>query len=52
VGLFTSVLFIAPALGVIYLFESRPLSLWLINAGYQVVNAVAMGAVLGYWPWG
>jgi hypothetical protein len=51
-GFFASVLFIAPALGVIYLFESRPLKLWLINAGYQVVNATAMGAVLGVWPWG
>jgi len=38
--------------GLIYLFESRPLKLWLINAGYQVVNATAMGAVLGVWPWG
>jgi hypothetical protein len=51
-GFFASLLFIAPALAVIYLFESRPLKLWLINAGYQVVNATAMGAVLGVWPWG
>jgi hypothetical protein len=51
-GLFAGVLFVAPALGVIYLFESRPVKLWLINAGYQVVNATAMGAVLGVWPWG
>ncbi|MEY4760800.1 MAG: hypothetical protein RLZZ200_656 [Pseudomonadota bacterium] len=49
-GFFASLIFIAPALGVIYLFESRPLSLWLINTGYQVVNATVMGAVLGAWP--
>lgn len=49
-GFFASLIFIAPALGVIYLFESRPLKHWLINAGYQVVNATAMGAVLGAWP--
>jgi hypothetical protein len=51
-GFFVGLIFVAPALGVIYLFESRPLKLWLINAGYQVVNATAMGAVLGVWPWG
>jgi hypothetical protein len=49
-GFFASLVFIAPALGVIYLFESRALKHWLINAGYQVVNATAMGAVLGAWP--
>ena len=49
-GFFASLMFIAPALGVIYLFESRSLKHWLINAGYQVVNATAMGAVLGAWP--
>jgi hypothetical protein len=49
-GFFASLIFIAPALGVIYLFESRSLKHWLINAGYQVVNATAMGAVLGAWP--
>jgi hypothetical protein len=42
--------FIAPALGVIYLFEQQPFKLWLINAGYQVVNFAAMGAVIGAWP--
>ncbi len=46
VGLF----FIATALGVIYLFEMRPFRLWLINAGYQVANFAAMGAVVGAWP--
>jgi hypothetical protein len=51
-GFFVGLIFVAPALGVIYLFESRPLKLWLINAGYQVVNATAMGTVLGVWPWG
>jgi hypothetical protein len=37
-------------LGVIYLFEQRPFKLWLIDAGYQVVNFAAMGAVIGAWP--
>ncbi len=49
-GLLGAFFFIAPALGIIYLFEQRPLKLWLINAGYQVVNFSAMGAVIGAWP--
>jgi hypothetical protein len=49
-GAFIGAFFVATALGVIYLFESRPLGLWLINAGYQVVNFAAMGTVLGAWP--
>lgn len=50
VGLMGAVFFIAPALGVIHLFEQRPLKLWLLNAGYQVVNFSAMGAIIGLWP--
>ena len=49
-GLFTGLFFIATALGVIYLFEQRPLKLWFINAGYQVVNFAAMGTIVGAWP--
>lgn len=41
---------VAPALGVIYLFEQRPLALWGVNAGYHVVSFLAMGAILGMWP--
>ncbi len=49
-GFFVSLMFIATAIGVIYLFERRPLKLFFINAGYQVVNTTVMGAVLGVWP--
>ena len=52
VGLMGAVFFIATALGVIYLFEQRPLRLWLINAGYQIVNFSVMGAIIGGWPRG
>lgn len=48
-GLFAGIAFVATALGNIYLFEWRPKQLWLINAGYQVLNFTAMGAVLGAW---
>jgi hypothetical protein len=36
-------------LGIIYLFEARPLSLWLINAGYSTAALTIMGAILGGW---
>ncbi len=49
-GLATGLTFVSTALGIIYLFESRPLKLLLINAGYQVINFTAMGAVVGVWP--
>ncbi len=48
-GLMAGLTFVAMAFGVVYLFESRPLKLWLINAGYQVVVFTAMGAILGAW---
>jgi hypothetical protein len=49
-GLFSAFFFIATSLGVIYLFEQRPLKLWLVNAGYQVVNCAIMGTIIGAWP--
>ncbi|HTP40156.1 MAG TPA: DUF1761 domain-containing protein [Steroidobacteraceae bacterium] len=49
IGALAAASLVATALGVIHLFEQRPLRLWLINAGYQVVNFAAMGAVLGAW---
>lgn len=45
VGLF----WIASALGVVYLFERRPLAHWAVNSGYQVVAYLVMGAILGVW---
>jgi hypothetical protein len=49
-GLFSAFFFVATSIGVIYLFEQRPLRLWLINAGYQVVNFAIMGSIIGAWP--
>jgi hypothetical protein len=37
----------AAGLGIIYLFEGRPLRLWLINGGYQALTLAAIGGVLG-----
>lgn len=41
---------VALGMGVTYLFERRPLGLWLINGGYHVVSFTLMGLVLGAWP--
>lgn len=49
-GLAVGFFFVLTALGVIYLFERRPLKHYLINAGYQIVNFTVMGAILGLWP--
>lgn len=48
-GFMTGATFVATALGVTFLFEGRPLRLWLIDAGYQTLNFAVMGAILGAW---
>jgi hypothetical protein len=48
-GLAAGLTFVAMALGVIYLFESRPFKLWLLNAGYQVIVFTVMGTIIGAW---
>ncbi len=48
-GLMVGVAWVATAFGVVYLFERRPLRLFWINAGYQVVVYALMGAILGAW---
>ena len=40
---------IASTLAMNYGFEARPLSLWLINAGYMVLGMAIMGAIIGHW---
>lgn len=48
-GFATGLGWVATALGVTYLFEHRPLKLWLVNSGYQIVAFTLMGAILGAW---
>lgn len=42
---------VALGMGVTFLFERRPLALWLIDGGYHAVAFTVAGAVLGLWPW-
>jgi hypothetical protein len=49
-GLMVGVFFVATGIGVIYVFEQQPLKLFFINAGYQIINLAAIGAIIGAWP--
>jgi hypothetical protein len=46
-GLAVGLGWVATGLGVIYLFEQRPLSHWIANAGYMTVAFTMMGAIIG-----
>ncbi len=46
-GLSAGLCWVAASLGVVYLFERRPLGLWLINGGFLVVEFTMMGAIIG-----
>ena len=40
---------VATTFGVSYVFESKPVKHWLINAGYPVVSMTLIGTLLGGW---
>jgi len=46
-GLSVGLCWVSASLGVNYLFERRPLGLWLINGGYFTVQFAVMGAIIG-----
>jgi len=46
-GFSVGLCWVATALGIGYLFERRPLGLWLINGGYVTLQFTAMGAIIG-----
>ncbi len=48
-GFMAGALFVATGMGVVYLFEQRPFSLWGIDAGYQILAFTLMGGILGAW---
>jgi hypothetical protein len=48
-GFMVGAAWVATAFGVVYLFERRPLALFFINGGYNVVAYTVMGAILGAW---
>ncbi len=46
-GFVVGLAWVSLAFGVNYMFEGKPLKLWLINAGYNVVVFSAIGAIIG-----
>ena len=46
-GLSVGLCWVATSFGVNYLFERRPLGLWLINGGYWTLQFAIMGAIIG-----
>jgi len=48
-GFLAGLFWVGTAFGVVYLFERRPLRLWLLNAGYMTVAFTVMGGILGAW---
>jgi hypothetical protein len=48
-GALAGVGWVAASTAVIYLFERKRMSLFLINGGYQAVTLTLMGGILGAW---
>jgi hypothetical protein len=48
-GALAGIGWVAAAMGATYLFEARPLTLFLIDAGYHAVTFMVMGGILGAW---
>jgi hypothetical protein len=40
---------VAASLGILYLFEGRSFKLFLINGGYNAVNFIIAGGIIGAW---
>lgn len=48
-GFAAGLAWVAASLGIIYLFERRSITLFLINGGYVTLSFTAIGAILGAW---
>jgi len=49
IGAFVACCFCAPTIGVNYLYEKKPLGLFLINAGYAIVGNIIAGVIICCW---
>ncbi|MEH6394940.1 DUF1761 domain-containing protein [Pseudoalteromonas sp.] len=50
VGFAIGVCWVSSSMGIGYIFEQRPLKLFLINSGYHILQFTLMGLILGLWP--
>ncbi|MDI4668621.1 DUF1761 domain-containing protein [Pseudoalteromonas shioyasakiensis] len=49
-GFIIGLCWVSCALGIGYIFEQRPLKLFLVNASYSILQFSVIGLVLGLWP--
>ncbi|MGY4515008.1 DUF1761 domain-containing protein [Lysobacter sp. HA18] len=49
IGAVIGLLFVATSFGINYAFARKPMTLWLIDGGYHVVQFLLYGAILGAW---
>ena len=47
-GFSAGICWVGAAFGINYLFERRPLKLWLINAGYHTLQFTLFGLIIGW----
>lgn len=48
-GFCAGLTWVAASFGINYLFERRPLSLWMVNGGYHTLQFTLYGLILGLW---
>jgi hypothetical protein len=48
-GFCAGLTWVAASFGINYLFERRPLSLFLVNGGYHTLQFTLYGLILGLW---
>jgi hypothetical protein len=48
-GALAGIGWVSASIGIVYLFESRSLKLFLINAGYQAITYMVSGGIIGIW---
>ncbi len=48
-GLIVGIGFSATSIGINYLYEKKPMVLFLINAGYQVLGSIIAGVIICCW---
>jgi hypothetical protein len=48
-GALAGIGWVATSFGIVYLFEGKSFTLFLVNAGYQAVSFIVMGGIIGVW---
>jgi hypothetical protein len=49
VGALVGIFFNAAGIGINYLYEKKPIALFLINAVYQILGSIIVGIIISVW---